>query len=89
MEQKWYNKGTITDANKSSGKDTNLLGDSKKAGDSIDKVVGSSKQVRNIVVNIDSFNKRGINTQNTSLQKMDAKDIETCFVDTCLRAVRN
>ncbi len=89
MEQKWYNKGTIADANKPSGKDTNLLDGSKTAGDSIDKVVGSSKQVRNIVVNIDSFNKGGINTQNTSLQKMDAKDIETWFVDTCLRAVRN
>ena len=89
MEQKWYNRGTIADANKPSGKDTNLLGGSKTAGDSIDKVVGSSKQVRNIVVNIDSFNKGGINTQNTSLQKMDSQGIESWFTDVCLRAVRN
>jgi TP901 family phage tail tape measure protein len=58
-------------------------------GDSISSVTGSARQIRNITVNIDSFNKGGINTQNTSLQKMDAKQIENWFVDACMRAVRN
>lgn len=89
LEQSWYNKGTMADANKPSGTDTNLLGSSKTAGDSVSKVTGSAKQIRNIVVNIDAFNKGGINTQNTNLQKMDSKDIESWFTDMCLRAVRN
>ncbi|MDR3327318.1 MAG: hypothetical protein LBT04_04215 [Prevotellaceae bacterium] len=56
---------------------------------SVSEVTGSAKQIRNITINIDSFNKGGINTQNTSLQKMDAKQIEDWFIDACMRAVRN
>ncbi|MDR0829658.1 MAG: hypothetical protein LBN95_06065 [Prevotellaceae bacterium] len=58
-------------------------------GDSVTSVTGSAKQIRNITVNIDSFNKGGINTQNTSLQKMDARQIDDWFVDVCMKAVRN
>lgn len=58
-------------------------------GDSVTSVTGSAKQIRNITVNIDAFNKGGINTQNTSLQKMDGKQIEEWFIDTCYRAIRN
>jgi len=59
------------------------------ASDSINKIVGSAKQIRNITVNIDSFNKGGINTQNTNLQQMDAEQIEQWFNDMMLRVIRN
>ena len=56
---------------------------------SIDKITGSAKQVKNIVINIDSFNKGGINTQNTNLQHMDATQLEQWFNDMMLRVIRN
>ncbi|MDR0830641.1 MAG: phage tail tape measure protein [Prevotellaceae bacterium] len=67
----------------------NNEGESSNLSNSVTSVTGSAKQIRNITVNIDSFNKGGINTQNTSLQKMDARQIEDWFIDACMRAVRN
>ncbi len=64
-------------------------GGSSNLGSSVSSVTGSAKQVRNITVNIDAFNKGGINTQNTNLKNMDEKEIESWFTDMCLRAVRN
>lgn len=89
LEQSWYNKGTLQDSGTKQDVTSPTSLTSGKAGSSIDRVVGSAKQIRNITVNIDSFNKGGINTANTTLQKMDAKGIEDWFTDVCLRAVRN
>lgn len=57
--------------------------------ESVTSVTGSAKQIRNITVNIEAFNKGGINTQNTNLQQMDSKQIEEWFIDVCMRAIRN
>ncbi|GAB6121670.1 phage tail tape measure protein [Dysgonomonas termitidis] len=64
-------------------------GDLSGISDKLNRVVGASQAPRNITVNIDAFNKGGINTQNTSLQNMDAKQIEDWFIDMCYRAIRN
>jgi TP901 family phage tail tape measure protein len=66
-----------------------VTGEDSILANSVTGVTGSAKQIRNITVNIDSFNKGGINTQNTTLQKMDVKQIEDWFIDACMRAVRN
>ena len=53
-------------------------------------VAGSAKQIRNITVNIDAFNKGGINTTNTEgLRGMDAQQIEEWFNQMLLRTIRN
>ena len=53
-------------------------------------VAGSAKQIRNITVNIDAFNKGGINTTNTEgLRGMDSQQIEDWFNQMLLRAIRN
>lgn len=58
-------------------------------GDSVDSVTSSARQVRNLTVNIEAFNKGGINTQNTNLKKMDEKQIEEWFNEMCMRVVRS
>lgn len=55
----------------------------------VDAVTGSARQVKNLTVNIEAFNKGGINTQNTSLKKMDEKQIEEWFNEMCMRVVRS
>ena len=53
-------------------------------------VAGSAKQIRNITVNIDAFNKGGINTTNMEgLRGMDAQQIEEWFNQMLLRTIRN
>ena len=55
-----------------------------------ESVAGSAKQIRNITVNIDAFNKGGINTTNTEgLRGMDSSQIEDWFNQMLLRAIRN
>lgn len=55
-----------------------------------ESVAGSAKQIRNITVNIDAFNKGGINTTNTEgLRGMDSHQIEDWFNQMLLRAIRN
>lgn len=73
------------------GKDGGKKGSSKDShqGEQVSKVTGAGQQVRNITVNIDSFVKGGINTANTTLQKMDTKEIENWFNEMLLRTVRN
>ena len=86
-------KGASTDT--TTGKDgtnTDTKGKPKKdetldAG--ADKVAGSAQQIKNLVVNIDSFNKGGINTQNTELQHMDGNQIADWFDKAMLRMIRN
>lgn len=55
----------------------------------VDAVTGSARQVKNLTVNIEAFNKGGINTQNTNLKKMDEKQIEEWFNEMCMRVVRS
>lgn len=59
------------------------------SSDGVTKVTGSAKQIKNITINIDSFNKGGINTANTSLQEMSAEDIEKWMSDMFIRVVNN
>ena len=55
-----------------------------------DAVAGSAKQIKNITVNIDAFNKGGINAGNTQgLNGKSATDIEEWFTQMLLRTVRN
>lgn len=55
----------------------------------IDTITGNAKQVRNLTVNIDAFNKGGINTQNTELKHMEPSQIEEWFTEMCMRVVRS
>lgn len=55
----------------------------------VNKITGSAKQIKNITVNIDSFNKGGINTANTTLEKMQPDEIEQWMTNMFLRVVRN
>ena len=57
---------------------------------SADAVAGSAKQIRNITVNIDAFNKGGINAGNTQgLNGKSATDIDEWFTQMLLRTIRN
>ncbi len=68
----------------------NGSGDGMQAGaDSINRITGSAAQVKNITVNIDSFNKGGINTANTELKNMQPEEIEQWMTNMFLRVVRN
>lgn len=59
-------------------------------GGASESIAGSAKQIRNITVNIDAFNKGGINTTNTEgLNGKSATDIEEWFNQMLLRAIRN
>lgn len=55
----------------------------------IDTITGNAKQVRNLTVNIDAFNKGGINTQNTELKHMEPSQIEDWFTEMCMRVVHS
>lgn len=69
--------------------DTNGSTNTVPLGDSVDSVTSSARQIRNLTVNIEAFNKGGINTQNTNLKKMDEKQIEEWFNEMCMRVVRS
>jgi TP901 family phage tail tape measure protein len=55
----------------------------------VTSIAGSAKQIKHITINIDSFNKGGINTQNTTLQNMNPQQIEEWFNNMLLRVIRN
>lgn len=57
--------------------------------DGVGTIVGSARQIRNLTVNIEAFNKGGINTANTTLQHMEPNQIEDWFIDMCMRVVRS
>ena len=59
------------------------------AGDSVSKITGSAKQIKSIQINIDSFVKGGINTENTTLNKMSAEEIEGYMSDMFMRVINN
>lgn len=55
-----------------------------------DSIAGSAKQIKNITVNIDAFNKGGINASATQgLNGKSATDIEEWFTQMLLRSIRN
>jgi hypothetical protein len=90
FQEAWQNKGKTLpapDAKTTGSGKSPSGGDLSGISDSLNRVVGSASAPRNITVNIDAFNKGGINTQNTNLQNMDASQIEDWFTDMCLRAV--
>lgn len=67
----------------SSGGSSSVIG-------SADAVAGSAKQIKNITVNIDAFNKGGINAGNTQgLNGKSATDIDEWFTQMLLRTIRN
>jgi tape measure domain-containing protein len=57
-------------------------------GDQVNKVTGAGGENKNITINIDSLVKGGINTANTTLAKMDAKELEKWFTEMLLRTIR-
>lgn len=64
-------------------------GDGSATG-TADSIAGSAKQIRNITVNIDAFNKGGINAGNTQgLSGKSATEIEDWFNQMLLRSFRN
>lgn len=69
--------------------DTNVSTNSIPLGNSVDSVTGSARQIRNLTVNIEAFNKGGINTQNTNLQHMEPTQIEEWFTDMCMRVIHS
>lgn len=58
-------------------------------GDGVNNIVGSARQIRNLTVNIEAFNKGGINTANTTLQHMEPQQVEEWFTDAMMRVVRS
>lgn len=58
-------------------------------GDGVGTITGSARQIRNLTVNIEAFNKGGINTANTTLQHMEPNQMEEWFTDMCMRIVRS
>ena len=69
--------------------DSGNTSNTSTVADNLDAVTNSARQVRNLTVNIEAFNKGGINTQNTNLKKMDEKEIEDWFTEMCMRVVRS
>jgi len=67
----------------------NANADGTKLNDTTDKITDRGQAPRSITINIDSFVKGGINTQNTSMQKMDARELEAFFRDMLLRTIAN
>lgn len=59
------------------------------SSDSISKITGSARQIKNLTINIDAFNKGGINTQNTNLKDMSPEDIEAWMNDMFIRVINN
>ena len=79
--------GGITDGGSSSASSG---GGSSSVIGSADAVAGSAKQIKNITVNIDAFNKGGINAGNTQgLNGKSATDIDEWFTQMLLRTIRN
>jgi len=77
------------DPTKKGDANSNGNANSTNLGSSVDSVTGSARQIRNLTVNIEAFNKGGINTQSTNLQHMEPTQIEEWFTDMCMRVVRS
>lgn len=68
---------------------TPVIPDGKTSDNPIEKITAGATQQKNITVNIDSFNKGGINTQHTQLSNMDEGQLEQWFSNMFMRVVRN
>ncbi|WP_162819935.1 phage tail tape measure protein [Kordia sp. SMS9] len=80
-------EGLLTDGGGDTGsKDKKSLG--SVAGGQIGDVTDSASGAKNISITIDAFNKGGINTTNTTLNKMNKQEIEQWMEETFLRMVR-
>lgn len=76
-------------APKDNGGNGGTTNNTSTTADNLDSVTGSARQIRNLTVNIDAFNKGGINTANTTLQHMEPSQIEDWFTEMCMRVVRS
>lgn len=77
------------EAPKDNGGNGGTTNNTSTTADNLDSVTGSARQIRNLTVNIDAFNKGGINTANTTLQHMEPSQIEDWFTEMCMRVVRS
>jgi TP901 family phage tail tape measure protein len=57
-------------------------------GEQVTAVTDRASQPRSIVINIDSFNKGGINTSTTTLANKSPEEIEAWFTEAMMRVVR-
>lgn len=95
FQNEWQTKTNfgknVLDSVEQSNNKTNKTGSNNNSSvsDSVDSITGSARQVRNLTVNIDSFNKGGINTANTTLKHMEPAQIEEWFTEMCMRIVRS
>lgn len=76
-------------APKDNGGNGGTTNNTSTTADNLDSVTGSARQIRNLTVNIDAFNKGGINTANTTLQHLEPSQIEDWFTEMCMRVVRS
>ncbi|MDP2061320.1 MAG: phage tail tape measure protein [Flavobacteriaceae bacterium] len=58
-------------------------------GENVNKVAGQAGQVKNVTINIDSFNKGGINMSKEAGQGLSLQDVENWFKEAMLRVVLN
>jgi arabinogalactan endo-1,4-beta-galactosidase len=61
----------------------------KKTGENISKVAGQANQVRNITIQIEAFNKGGINVAQSAYAGMSKDDIEAWFKEMMRRSIIN
>jgi phage-related minor tail protein len=64
-------------------------GKKKKQGDDVNRVAGSANQIRKIDINIDSFNKGGINVAQSAYAGMSREDLEAWFKEMLRRVIVN
>ncbi len=61
----------------------------KKQGEDVNRVAGSANQVRNVTIQIDAFNKGGINVAQSAFQGMSKDDLEAWFKEMLRRVIIN
>lgn len=61
----------------------------KKQSDRLNKITGGANQVRNVTINIDAFNKGGINIAKSDTAGMTKADVEAWFMDIMQRVMIN
>jgi TP901 family phage tail tape measure protein len=64
-------------------------GKDKKNSDNVNKVAGAANQVRNVTIQIDAFNKGGINVSKSAYSGMTKDDVEAWFKEMMRRTIIN
>lgn len=77
------------EAPKDNGGNGGTTNNTSTTADNLDSVTGSARQIRNLTVNIEAFNKGGINTSTTTLKHMEPSQMEEWFTEMCMRVVRS